>query len=551
MESMKTSIGDQLQQLWQTRPVRLSRQGPVAGIAAGFGRRYAIDPVLVRIAFVVSTLFGGAGIVLYLLAWLMLDDAGEPGVPGRSLLDKSQSQTKTVVLIVALAIAVSTMGPIGVGLGGSGLISMALMLGGWWLLHLRQPEPPAGLPGQPESSLGGFPATGYPGVFPAGSPVRSVGDMFRADPGPYSPYTKLPEFYVPDRDPAQTTPLYAEPAVSGSDPAEATGPRRTDAAEPASAAGTATAGVAAVGTATAGTAATGTAATGTAATGTAAAGTAADSATATDTPADRATAGTAAAADPDTPAAPKTSTAHGPNLTKSPTPATEHPFRTPVPPSWDPLGVAPLAWDLPEPTPAKAPVATPERRPRSRLTPVTIGLAILAAGGAGSVAAAGATWMTPAMIGGAALTVLSVGLLIGAFLRRGYGLYLAAVPLAGFVLLASLIGPMEFERAHMGEHVWTAASPGALEPAYRVNMGNATLDLRDLALTENRAVQLEVRMGEAEVLLPADLTVNMTCATTMGESTCVPGISGPATPGAPVLDLTIDVVAGNVEVHRG
>ncbi|WP_332909199.1 PspC domain-containing protein [Nocardia asteroides] len=514
---MKTSIGDQLQQLWQTRPVRMSRQGPVAGVAAGFGRRYDIDPVLVRIAFVVSTLFGGAGIVLYLLAWLMLDDAGDPSVPPRSLLDKSQSQTKTVVLIVALAIAVSTMGPIGVGLGGSGLISMALMLGGWWLLHLRQPEPPLGLPGQPVTSFGGFPATGYPGV-PAGSPLRSVGDMFRADPGPYSPYTKLPEFYVPEQDPAATTPLRAESDAEPESPRpdlskRATAPEQTGE---------------------------------TTATGPATAVSAADPGTAGASADPGTTGASVTAADPN--ASPGMPT---PNLTKSPTPAARHPFPTPVPPSWDPLGVAPLAWDLPDPTPAKTPVASPERRPRSRLTPVTIGLAILAAGAAGSVAAAGAAWMTPAMIGGAALAVLSIGLLVGAFLRRGHGLYLAAVPLAGFVLLASLIGPMNFDRADMGEHVWTAASASTLEPAYRVNMGNATLDLRELALAENRAVQLEVRMGEAEVLLPADLTVNMTCATTMGESNCVPGISGPATPGAPVLDLKIDVVAGNVEVRRG
>ncbi|MFC3964641.1 PspC domain-containing protein [Nocardia jiangsuensis] len=531
---MKTSIGDQLQQLWQTRPVRMSRQGPVAGVAAGFGRRYDIDPVLVRIAFVVSTLFGGAGIVLYLLAWLMLDDAGDPSVPPRSLLDKSQSQTKTVVLIVALAIAVSTMGPIGVGLGGSGLISMALMLGGWWLLHLRQPEPPLGLPGQPVTSFGGFPATGYPGV-PAGSPLRSVGDMFRADPGPYSPYTKLPEFYVPEQDPAATTPLRAEPDAEpeghGADLTKA-------AADPERIGETPATGAAETTAARSGTAGTPAAATGS--------GTAGLSVAA----ADLGTAGPSiAAADPN--ASSGIPTPERPNLTKSPTPAARHPFPTPVPPSWDPLGVAPLAWDLPEPTPAKTPVAPPERHPRSRLTPVTIGLAILAAGAAGSVAAAGAAWMTPAMIGGAALAVLSIGLLVGAFLRRGHGLYLAAVPLAGFVLLASLIGPMNFDRADMGEHVWTAASASTLEPAYRVNMGNATLDLRELALTENRAVQLEVRLGEAEVLLPADLTVNMTCATTMGESNCVPGISGPATPGAPVLDLNIDVVAGNVEVRRG
>ncbi|NUS95024.1 MAG: PspC domain-containing protein, partial [Nocardia sp.] len=52
----RTSFGEQLQQMWQTRPVRLPRRGPIAGVAAGFGHRYGIDPVLVRVAFVVSTI---------------------------------------------------------------------------------------------------------------------------------------------------------------------------------------------------------------------------------------------------------------------------------------------------------------------------------------------------------------------------------------------------------------------------------------------------------------------------------------------------------------
>jgi len=52
------------------------------------------------------------------------------------------------------------------------------------------------------------------------------------------------------------------------------------------------------------------------------------------------------------------------------------------PPSWDPLGAAPFAWDLPEPGPA-----TPPAPPRRRLpvTLVTLGVALLAAAGTGVV----------------------------------------------------------------------------------------------------------------------------------------------------------------------
>jgi signal transduction histidine kinase len=44
----------------------------VAGVCAGLGRRMGVDPVILRVAFVVAAAAGGAGIVLYGLAWLLL-----------------------------------------------------------------------------------------------------------------------------------------------------------------------------------------------------------------------------------------------------------------------------------------------------------------------------------------------------------------------------------------------------------------------------------------------------------------------------------------------
>nr|HPK66493.1 S-layer homology domain-containing protein [Thermoanaerobaculia bacterium] len=56
-----------------------------------------------------------------------------------------------------------------------------------------------------------------------------------------------------------------------------------------------------------------------------------------------------------------------------------------TPPAWDPLGAAPFAWDLPEPSPVPAPA--PPRR--SRVTPVTLAVALLAGGVAALVHPAG------------------------------------------------------------------------------------------------------------------------------------------------------------------
>lgn len=548
----KTSFGDQLQQMWQTRPVRLPRQGPIAGVAAGFARRYDVDPVLVRIALVVSTIFGGAGLVLYLLAWLLLSAAGDQASAAESLVGKghsSQSQTKSIVLIVALAIAVSTMGPVGVGLGGSGLISLALMLAGWWMLHLRTPTPP---PGTTEAvggfaPDGGITATGYPGaVFPQGAP-RTVGDMYVPPTTMYTPYTKLPDSYVPEA-PVRASDGDAETVLLGKGVADQQGDAETVVFDKSAA--------------TQSSDQRGPTESGTAQTG-------------PDSPGSAEACGADLVASTGDSSAPSESAEHtegepgtsvdgsrnssiGNRAEPAPAartnlPAAAHPAIAggAMPPSWDPLGVAPLAWDLPEPPPVRTAVAAPVKRPRSRLTPVVIGLAILAAAGAGAAAASGVEWMTPGRIGAAALAVIGLGLVLGAFLRRGYGLLVLTAPLAGFVLLASAVGPIEFDRGAMGDHTWAPASVADLAPQYKVNMGSGTLDLRSLKLTENRAVDIDAHMAEVRVLLPADLTVRTHCAASMAEAICDEGLSGPNPPGAPVLDLNVDVRFGNVEVRRG
>ena len=58
----------------------------IAGVAGGLGRYFDIDPVIVRIAFAVTILFGGLGVVAYLAAALFVptdDGAGKPAPASR------------------------------------------------------------------------------------------------------------------------------------------------------------------------------------------------------------------------------------------------------------------------------------------------------------------------------------------------------------------------------------------------------------------------------------------------------------------------------------
>jgi phage shock protein PspC (stress-responsive transcriptional regulator) len=56
----------------------------VLGVAGGLGRALAIDPLLIRIAFVVLALFSGVGIVLYIAALFLLADS--PSSPSPSTI---------------------------------------------------------------------------------------------------------------------------------------------------------------------------------------------------------------------------------------------------------------------------------------------------------------------------------------------------------------------------------------------------------------------------------------------------------------------------------
>jgi phage shock protein PspC (stress-responsive transcriptional regulator) len=46
----------------------------LGGVAAGVARSIGEDPTIVRIAFVVLVLIGGAGLPLYLAGWLLIPD---------------------------------------------------------------------------------------------------------------------------------------------------------------------------------------------------------------------------------------------------------------------------------------------------------------------------------------------------------------------------------------------------------------------------------------------------------------------------------------------
>src|SRR6478672_11838701 len=48
----------------------------VAGVAGGIARHLDVDPIIIRVALVVATFFGGAGLLLYVAAWILVPEEG-------------------------------------------------------------------------------------------------------------------------------------------------------------------------------------------------------------------------------------------------------------------------------------------------------------------------------------------------------------------------------------------------------------------------------------------------------------------------------------------
>jgi phage shock protein PspC (stress-responsive transcriptional regulator) len=393
----EANVEHTVRDVWATRPHRRADDGKIAGVAAAIGRRYAIDPVLVRVVFVVATLFNGAGVLLYLLGWLLLPAEGDQASAAASVVGRgrtSMSATLTIVLVLLLIPAT------GVVFGGraSGVLALAAALGTLVLLHRSR---------------------------------ATLGEI----PGPPLP-----------------------------------------------------------------------------------------------------------AATPDT-------------ATLAPNATTDGADR-PAPPAWDPLGVAPFAWDLPEPSAPPA-HATAPRGTRSKVTPITLGLALLT----GGIALAFEPGLSATQIAALLLGVVGLGLVVGSLLQSGRGLILVAIPLA---LLTWVLQATPASGFKVGGSYWDPVMAAQVQPRYAVTLGNGRLNLTGLRLDgQTVTTSVAVGIGETHVILPPNVDVQVSCQTLLGEVDCLGQTgsgypsrvdvtdNGPDGPSGGKLVLDVHSGVGQVHVERG
>lgn len=223
------------------------------------------------------------------------------------------------------------------------------------------------------------------------------------------------------------------------------------------------------------------------------------------------------------------------------------------PPLWDPLGAAPFAWDLPEPASATELVTEPAP-PKSRITPVTLGAALIGAAAMAAVNLTGVAHLSPLLIASVALGILGAGLVYGAFRKTGYGLLFAAIPLAGLVVIgATATNVMSgLADAPRGDRTYTVTDAASLQERYELQAGNLNLDMTGLTLDRDRTVSTELGAGNTKITVPESMNIEVHCAVNLGDTQCpdgrVAGIGAKAD--APTLTINAQNRLGNVEVHR-
>jgi phage shock protein PspC (stress-responsive transcriptional regulator) len=139
---LRNGFEETIRDFWASRPRRPHGNRKIAGVGAAIGNRYGIDPVVIRVALVAATLFGGAGLVLYLLGWLFFPDERDEVSAFESMIGRGRSSVSkgfTVVLCIAVFPVTSWAFSGGWGstgwFDGGGLLGLALLAAALYLLH--------------------------------------------------------------------------------------------------------------------------------------------------------------------------------------------------------------------------------------------------------------------------------------------------------------------------------------------------------------------------------------------------------------------------------
>jgi phage shock protein PspC (stress-responsive transcriptional regulator) len=149
-------------------PLRRTRTDrKVAGVAGGLGAYLGIDPVILRILFVVLAIFGGSGLLLYLVAWLLIPEEGTEHSEVQKFVDRNGTAALVILGVVVAVLLIASSQALRWWGFGSGLWPLVVVAGVglvvWYVLRQQgqSPTPPTP-PAAPAAAVPPSEPTTYP-----------------------------------------------------------------------------------------------------------------------------------------------------------------------------------------------------------------------------------------------------------------------------------------------------------------------------------------------------------------------------------------------------
>lgn len=79
---------------YSSKQLRRTHNGRIlAGVCSGIGEYIGVDANLVRIALAIATLFGGVGVGVYAIGWLLMPEEGRETSIVQDLFNKQQQSS--------------------------------------------------------------------------------------------------------------------------------------------------------------------------------------------------------------------------------------------------------------------------------------------------------------------------------------------------------------------------------------------------------------------------------------------------------------------------
>lgn len=73
---------------------RLTHDKMIAGVASGIADYFDVDVNIIRLFFVLLTVFGGSGLLLYIILWILLPSEKSSGLTGRDMMRENVQEMK-------------------------------------------------------------------------------------------------------------------------------------------------------------------------------------------------------------------------------------------------------------------------------------------------------------------------------------------------------------------------------------------------------------------------------------------------------------------------